>query len=129
MNPFEVIYRSGANSRAIDTFRNKAHKEWLDDGIRHLDVLCKEAQELADEGDIVPSAKSKTAAIELMKEFCHAPAPHIAVTTNGDIVLTWENNGESFKVFVSSLGTYQLFKNKTKIDKPAFAKNVIAVPA
>ena len=113
----------------MDTFNNKTHKEWVDEGIRHLAVLCKQAEELADDGDMMPSVKSKAAAVELMKEFCQAPAPHIAVTTNGDIVLSWENSGESFKIFVNHKGTCQLYKNKTKIDKTSFAKNVIAVPA
>ncbi len=104
-------------------------KEWLDEGIRRLQVLCKQAIEYADEGDVFPSDLSVAKATELMRVFQDAHAPKMGLTVNGDITLTWENTGDSFEACVKTDGTVLFYRNSEVVTKSSFTKYLNAVPA
>jgi hypothetical protein len=104
-------------------------KEWLDEGIRHLQVLCKQAVEYADEGDVFPSDLSVARAIELMRTFRDAHAPRMALTVNGEITMTWENAGDSFEACVKTDGSVLFYRKKEVVTKSSFTKYLNAVPA
>ncbi len=111
------------------TKKAQPRKDWHDEAVRHLDALCSEASENADEGDVLPTAKGLVAAKQVLKTFCHAHAPKIGLTVNGEFALTWENTGDKFKAYARPDGSVQFFRNKTLIDEPTFSKYLTAVPA
>jgi len=104
-------------------------KEWLDEGIRHLETLCKEAKEYSDEGDILPTKQGLVSAVQVLQTFRHARAPKMGLTVNGEIALTWDNTGDKFRAYVKPDGSVQFFRNKIMIDEPSFNKSLTAVPA
>lgn len=111
------------------TQKSQPKKDWLDEAIRHLDALCKEAAEHADEGDVLPTPKALVAATQVLKTFRHAHAPKIGLTVNGEFALTWENSGDKFKAYVRPDGSVQFFRNNAVIDEPTFSEYLTAVPA
>ena len=111
------------------TQKAQPKKDWLDEAVRHLDVLCQEASEYADEVDVLPTPKGLVAAKQVLKKFRHAHAPKIGLTVNGEFALTWENIGEKFKAYAKPDGSVQFFRDKTPVDEPTFSKYLTAVPA
>jgi NADH:ubiquinone oxidoreductase subunit D len=109
--------------------KQQPRKEWLDEGIRHLEALCKEAAEYADEGDILPTKKGIGSAVRVLQTFRHAHAPKIGVTVNGEIALRWENTSGKFHVYVNPDGSVQFYRNKVLLDERSFGKHLAAVPA
>lgn len=111
------------------TQKSQPKKDWLDEAIRHLESLCAEASEYADEGDVLPTRKGLVAAVQVLKTFRHAHAPKIGLTVNGEFALSWENTGDKFKAYARPDGSVQFFRNKSLIDEPTFSKYLTAVPA
>jgi hypothetical protein len=64
-----------------------------------------------------------------MKQLKMAHRPRIALTQDGEIVLTWEHAGDLFKAIVRSNGNVALYQNKKTIELDAFARRLTAVPA
>jgi hypothetical protein len=104
-------------------------KEWLDEGIRHLETLCKEAREYADEGDVLPTQQGFVSAVQVLQTFRHAHAPKMGLTVNGEISLRWDNTGDKFRAYVKPDGSVQFFRNKVLVDEPSFSTYLTAVPA
>jgi len=102
--------------------------DWLDDAIRHLESLCQEAAEFADEGDIMPTRKSFMAASQILKTFCKATPPKIGLTGNGELTLVWENTGDVFRAYAKPDGSTQFFQNKQAVDMQSFSA-VARLPA
>jgi hypothetical protein len=104
--------------------------EWLDEGIRHLQVLCTQAKEYADVGDILPSDLSVARATEILRMFHNTPAPRMTVTVNGDIALTWENTSDSFEACIKTDGSVLFYRNTLVVTKASFTRYLNnAVPA
>lgn len=104
-------------------------QDWLDDGIRHLKLLCQQAIKCADEGDIFPTDKEITSAVKLMSAFRDTHVPTMALTVNGEVTFTWEGTGDSFQAYVKQDGTIRFYRNKGAIDQRTFTKYLNAVPA
>jgi hypothetical protein len=104
-------------------------KDWLDEGIRDLQMLCKQAAHYAGEGDLFPPDLSAARATEPMRTFQDAHAPRVALTVNAEITLTWEKTGESFKVCVKRDGSVLFYRNTEVVAKSSFTKHLNAVPA
>lgn len=107
---------------------NKAHKKpWIDDVIRHLAVLCAQAEEYADDGDVLPTAVAQKRAEEVLRAYHQASAPLVAISVNGDIVFSWMSHGDSFKAFVCPTGEVKYIRNKAVVNQEAF--KLTAIPA
>jgi hypothetical protein len=113
----------------VATQKPQPKKDWLDEGVRHLEALCKEAREYADDGDALPTQKGFASAVQALQTFRNAHAPKIGLTVNSEIALTWENAGDKFKAYVKPDGSVQFFHNKVLVDGPCFSKYLTAVPA
>ena len=111
------------------TGKAQSKKDWLDEGIRHLETLCKEAREYADEGDVLPTHKGFVAAVQVLQTFRHVHAPKMGLTVNGEITLSWENARNKFRAYVKPDGSVQFFRNKVLIDERSFSKHLTSVPA
>jgi hypothetical protein len=109
--------------------KRQRKNEWLDEGIRHLGSLCKQAAEYADEGDIIPTKEEIDSATALMRELSHVHAPKIGVTVNGETVLAWESNNDCYKAYVGRDGVRKFYRNKSLVDQLAFARYLAAAPA
>lgn len=107
----------------------KPTNNWKEAGIRHVVALCKEAHERADEDDVLPTDTAKNAVIELINGLSETPAPRMAITVNGEIVLSWDNSGDTFKLSVNEAGKPAFWRNKTAVDQQSFFNYVSAVPA
>lgn len=107
----------------------KAMTNWKEAGIRHVIALCKEAHERADEDDLLPTTAGRKAVIELINGLGQTPAPRMAITVNGEIVLSWDNSGDIFKLSVNQAGQPAFWRNKTAVDQESFFNYVSAVPA
>jgi len=103
-------------------------KPWLDEAVRHLATLCDQAEEYADDGDTLPTDVAQQRAVEVLRAYHQASAPAVAISVNGDIVLTWKSHGDTFKAFVSPNGDVCYYRNKALVDQEAFAK-LTAIPA
>lgn len=102
---------------------------WLDDAIRHLDMLFAQVADYADEGDVVPTLESLDAAKQILLKCCHAHAPRIGLTINGEFALTWEPSAdETLRAYTRRDGSVQFFRNKTLIDEPTFTKCLTSAP-
>lgn len=110
---------------------NKEQKKtpWVDDAIKHLATLLKEALELADEDDALPTTEALAKGAEVLKAYSHASAPKIGVSTDGDFVFTWENHGDAFKVFVRPNAQVLYFRNKKLVKTEEFSNLLTAIPA
>ncbi len=105
------------------------NNDWSEAGIRYLSTLYGETIESADEGDIIPPASNVSAVVELIKDLRLTPKPTIGITENGEIVLTWKNSGDTFKIVMNHLGKSIFWRNKNVVEKDAFFNCVAAVPA
>jgi len=103
-------------------------KPWVDEAVRHLATLCTQAKEYADDGDTLPTDVGQKRAGEVLRAYSHANAPAVAISVNGDIVLSWDSHGDTFKAFVRPNGDVRYYRNKSLVDQEAFAK-LTAVPA
>lgn len=110
--------------------RNKVEKNthWLDDAIKHLATLLKEATELADEDDVLPTTEALAKGTEVLQTYSHASAPKIGVTTDGDFVLTWENYGDALGVLVRPNAQMLYFKNEKAVSTEEFRDLLTASP-
>ncbi len=102
---------------------------WVNEAIQHLATLLKEATDLADEDDTVPTAAALAKGTEVLKTYSHATVPQIGVSPNGDFVFTWQNHGDAFKVFVRPSAEVLYFRNKNAVKSEEFSKFLTAVPA
>lgn len=97
--------------------KERPGKEWVDEAIRHLTLLCQQAVECADEGDVLPTAKEIASAQKLLQRLGDAPAPKLGLTVNGEIALTWDNASDTFKAYVKQDGTFRFYQNKVAVDQ------------
>lgn len=103
-------------------------EEWLDGAIQQVVLLCKQAAEYTEEYE-VPSQQTVESAMELLKEFQASEKPKIALTQDGEFVLTWTHFGDKFKAIACSDGRVTLFENKNLVDHEAFARRLTSIPA
>jgi hypothetical protein len=108
------------------TQKPQPKKAWLDEGIRHLETLCKEASQYAGEGDVLPTQKGFISAVQVLQTFHRARAPKMGLTVNGEIELTWEDIGDKSRVYVRPDGSVQFFRNKVQVDEHNFSKYLTA---
>lgn len=132
LGTFKYAKQSFLGKMSCSTVRNlmaskEQKKPWLDDAIRHLAVLCKQAEEYADEGDTRPTECAHRQAVEVLRKYHDASAPAVAISVNGDIVFSWLSHGDTFKAFVRPGGEVCLFRNKALVDQEAF--KLTAIPA
>src|SRR5271163_1980880 len=95
--------------------KNQYSEHWLDGAIRHVELLCKDAAACPEEYE-APSKQTVRNAIELLKEFEQCENPQIALTQDGEFVLTWTHFGDKFTAIASCDGSVELFENKNRVD-------------
>lgn len=103
-------------------------EQWLDGAIHHVELLCKQAAECPDEYT-APADVTLNSAIVLMKQLRLARNPSIALTQDGEIVLTWEYATDRFKAIVGSTGNVAFYQNKKAVELDVFRHRLISVPA
>ncbi|RTL37290.1 MAG: hypothetical protein EKK48_24640 [Candidatus Melainabacteria bacterium] len=110
---------------------NKEQKKtpWVDDAIKHLAKLVKEAIELADEDDVLPTTEALAKGTEILKTHSQASAPKISVTIDGDLMITWENHGDAFKVLIRPNSQVLYFRNNKAVKTEEFGNLLTAAPA
>jgi hypothetical protein len=109
--------------------KNQPNEKWLEKAIEHLNLMCREAAECADEGDILPTKQTVTAAVQILQTFQHAHRPKMGLTINGEVSLAWKNTGEEFRAYIKPDGSVQYFRNSVAVDEPSFSTYLTAVPA
>lgn len=98
---------------------------WLNDAIRHLDMLFAEIADCVYEGDVLPTQEGLDAAKQVLIKCRHAHVPRIGLTVNGEFALAWkaaEDNG--FRAYARPDGSVQFFRNKNLIDESTFTETV-----
>lgn len=96
----------------MTTLRQNKRHAWFDEAIRHLDSLHKEAIEYCEEGDILPTDNEIRCAKRLMAELNAVDAPQIAITVNGEVLLTWKILGDCLIARIGRDGTARFYKDK-----------------
>ncbi|HEY9777807.1 MAG TPA: hypothetical protein V6C81_28865 [Planktothrix sp.] len=108
--------------------KNQQSEEWLDETVKHIQLLRKQAAEHSDVYEI-PSEKCLKITIELLKEFQKCERPRVVLTEDGEFVLTWKHFEDAFKAVVGTDGRVSLFENKNLVDHEAFARRLTSIPA
>lgn len=106
-------------------------ERWLEKALDQLNRLCTEAQELADEGDVLPSDLSRMSTIQILETFQKALAnrPKMGLTVNAEISLDWEHFDDHFHAYVKRDGSVQYYCNKNAVTEHNFSSNLTAIPA
>jgi hypothetical protein len=110
------------------TAKRQHSEEWLDGAIHQVELLCKQAAQCPDEY-VVPADVTLKSSIDLMKQLRLARNPGIAITQDGEIVLTWEHAGDRFKAIVRANGNLALYQNKKTVELDVFTRRLTSVPA
>jgi hypothetical protein len=108
--------------------KHQHSENWLDGAIRHVELLCKDAAACPEEYE-VPTEQTVQSAQQLLKEFQNCENPQIALTQDGEFVVTWTHFGDKFKAIVRDDGRVALFENKNKVDHDSFVRKLTQVPA
>lgn len=101
---------------------------WLDDAVRHLDMLFAEVTDYADEGDVRPTLESLDVAKQVLIKCRNAHAPKIGLTVNGEFALAWESGDDRLRAYARPDGSVQFFRNKTAIDESTFSTCLTSAP-
>jgi len=112
----------------MSTQKSQPKREWLDDGIKHLQSLFQEASDFADEGDAIPSEQALAAAVQVLQTFRHADAPKMGLTANGEFALTWESTSNKLRAYVKHDGSVQYFCDKTLVNSLSFGELLATGP-
>ncbi len=95
---------------------------WLDGAMHHLDLLYQQTKESYDEGDIIPTDKGISSAKELMSQVTKSSPPQIAITVNGEILLTWDTAKSGLTACVATDGKIEFRINHALVDRPIFVR-------
>jgi len=108
--------------------KHQHSEQWLDGAIHQVELLCKQAAEYPNEYE-VPTHNAVQSAQRLLNEFKNAENPQIALTQDGEFVVTWTHFCDKFKAIVRDDGQLALFENKNKVDHDSFVRRLTQVPA
>ena len=107
----------------------KQHSEqWLETAIAQIKRLQVEAAECGEDY-VAPTEAAVNSAAKLMRELRKAEKPGITVTQDGEVILTWEHEGDHFKAIVRCTGDVVSYQNKKSVAHDVFAHRLLAVPA
>ena len=111
------------------TTKKQLSEKWLKKAITHLETMFREAEECADEGDVMPTKQAFVASVQILETFQSAHQPTMGLTVNGEVSLAWANTSDEFRAYVKPDGSVQYFQNKQSVDERSFSRYLTAVSA